>query len=128
MNKNEITTGVHIEYWDNGNKLVEIPYVGEEFIKGEYHGVFTQWNEDGTKRTDAYYDNGEELVSTNYYPDGKVESRTYLLPHKNNGTDSGINFTKPHNTFRGERTKDTEHWISKTWNWSPKEQGNEHMI
>ncbi len=117
MKKTE--TGVHIKYWGNGNKSLEIPYIGEKFIDGITHGILTAWNEDGTKQSESYFDNGEEVVATSYFPDGKVEDRTYQLPHKNNGTNSGLVFTKPHNNFRGGRTEDTEHWITKTWKWFP---------
>ena len=68
-------TGVHLEYWSNGNKKSSITY-----NKNEADGPRTYWYENGNKKSentnyDQYYSShykaGKDIT---YYEDGTRES------------------------------------------------------
>ena len=74
--------GLHVEYYDNGQKKYECQFKG-----GKFEGLYTSWREDGQKDEEGHYRNGEfdglwtgwhengQKSAENHWKDGKLDGR-----------------------------------------------------
>ena len=58
--------GLHVEYYDNGQKKVEAP-----FKDGKLDGLLTGWYENGKKRAEGHYKDGKIVSASSWKSDGK---------------------------------------------------------
>ena len=71
---NEKKNGLHIAYYEDGTKMAEIPYVD-----GNKHGTYIAYHEDGSRNSVTPYENGlEHGMAVVYRTDGsKVRETPY---------------------------------------------------
>ena len=88
----EIVGGIHIEYWDNGQRYEEYGYIGEKssWLYDNLDGKYTMWYENGqiawegnhkggkeNGKWTGWFENGQKSIEYNYnnlIPDGKWTS------------------------------------------------------
>ena len=68
-------TGKATDFYENGQKKTEAHYV-----EGEYHGLFTSWFENGRKELDIHYVDGEmHGLFTSWYMSGQKKVETHYV-------------------------------------------------
>jgi antitoxin component YwqK of YwqJK toxin-antitoxin module len=73
------------EYWDNGQKEYEVP-----FVNGQRHGIATWWWDNGKKKYEVPYVNGQQHgVGTWWWGNGKKRREIPWVNDQRHGVETG---------------------------------------